>query len=219
MPIIRRGKRIKPEDLVKRPRRGRPSPIKIRIEGIKGIEPIWKQLPGAESEESALERRAVSESVFPGSVYERIFYKELVIRRIPFEAQHPFQGGRGGLGGQVVDFIILDRPVLVQVQTSPWHTGYANEEHDKEQKAILESLPHPIFRNERNIVLYIWDWELDVPELTARWFRNNLEMNSWRAGWTYEGGRPTQTPEIALPRRYGTVTGQLKRASGTLSRA
>lgn len=46
---------------------------------------------------------------------EWLVWRELERRRIPFDYQKEFAGGRT-LGGMVVDFLLRDRPVIIRVQ-------------------------------------------------------------------------------------------------------
>ena len=123
----------------------------------------WKAAPVGPSE---LERRAVQGIV--GSVHERILYKELQRRKIPFSFQASVQDGRLQLGGMVADFILLDRPVVIRVQGTHWHTGLAMETKDERQRGILEAYGY--------YVLDIWDWEIEDPELLSDWLRRNIDV-------------------------------------------
>lgn len=99
-----------------------------------------------------LERRAVPiESVY-GSVEERIVYKYLLSRRIPFDFQSSFMGGRKELGGVVADFVLHDRPLIINPLGFIWHSGVANETRDAVQNDILYGFGYQ--------VLMIWDYEV-----------------------------------------------------------
>ena len=116
-----------------------------------------------------LERRAVSHDQVRGSVHERIVYRELLKRRLPFDFQSSIEGGRLELGGMVADFILLDRPVIIRVQGAVWHTGLFPEAKDRAQKAVLQGYGYT--------VLDLWDWEIESAGLLENWFRENIDVN------------------------------------------
>lgn len=128
----------------------------------------------------AREQRAVPLSSVYGSLEERIFYRELLKRKLKPFVHFLFQasmdgarprGQRAGsrqLGGIVADFAFLDRPLVVQVQGKFWHSGRPNELRDQLQVQRL---------NERRWeVRYIWGWELHSPTLTEEWMRRNIDI-------------------------------------------
>jgi very-short-patch-repair endonuclease len=115
-----------------------------------------------------MEKRAVGEDVVLGSVEERIVYKELKKRRIPFDFQSSIQGGRLELGGMVADFILLDRPLIIRVQGTKWHTGFWPEHKDALQKAILQAYGYD--------VVDVWDWQIKDSGVLADWFADNVDV-------------------------------------------
>jgi hypothetical protein len=130
--------------------------------------------------QAELEKRAVDINRVYGSVHERIFFRELEKRRlkhgINFLFQASMEGARprgmraGGrqLGGIVVDFAFIDRPMVVQVQGGFWHRFRSAEIRDNLQAQRL---------NERGWeVRFIEDYELESPELTEAWMRRNVDM-------------------------------------------
>lgn len=129
-----------------------------------------------------LEMRAVPESQVRGTTEERIVYKELQRRNIPFDFQSSLDGGRLLLGGMVADFILEDRKVIIRVQGSKWHTGFASEHKDVMQRALLEAAGYS--------VMDFWDWEIHNPELCEEWLRRNIDtgMPSRGGGVVVTGG-------------------------------
>lgn len=109
-------------------------------------------------ERAALEARAVSESVTgQASIWERIVYKWLQTRRIPFDFQSSFFGGRRELGSLRADFVLLDRPLIINPLGRMWHDGQANRARDSIQN---DQLYHRGYE-----VLMIWDDEVKVEPL------------------------------------------------------
>ncbi|RMD60874.1 hypothetical protein D6833_09000, partial [Candidatus Parcubacteria bacterium] len=84
-----------------------------------------------------LERRAVSATLVLGSVQERIVYAELKRRGIPFDFQSSFESGRTSIGGVVADFVLRDRPVIIEVLGRVWHSGFAQRTHDLWRTELL----------------------------------------------------------------------------------
>lgn len=130
-------------------------------------------------EQAALELRAVNINRVYGSVHERIFFRELEKRRlqhgIHFLFQASMEGARprgmrvGGrqLGGIVVDFAFIDRPMVVQVQGGFWHRFRSAEIRDRVQAQRL---------NERGWhVEFIEDYELEDPFLTEEWLKRHVD--------------------------------------------
>ena len=112
------------------------------------------------------EQRAVPISEIYGSLPERILYKELVRRRIPFSFQSSSMGGRQQFGGIVVDFILLDRMTIIEVEGLTWHTGIVADVRDARRNAILKSKGY--------MVLTIWDWTILDVNLFSDWCDRNL---------------------------------------------
>ena len=125
-------------------------------------------LAGQALGESDLEQRAVSHDKVKGSLPERIIYKELLKRQIEFDFQPSIEGGRLQLGGMVADFILQDRPLIIRVQGSTWHTPYRAEQKDESQKMYMEAMGY--------IVVDIWDWEIANDDLREAWFERNIDV-------------------------------------------
>lgn len=117
-----------------------------------------------------LERRAVPLSQVYGSLEERIVYKELVKRQIPFSFQSSFQGGRTELGGMVADFVLRDRPLIINPLGWIWHSGTANRVRDEVQNDILRRYGYE--------VLMIWDYDVRnktaFDRIMSQWLDNPL---------------------------------------------
>ena len=157
----------RPEKWVQRPRPGRwfrPGRLRVRDEHILHR----RSSLGAPLDLGELEARAVSHDKVRGSVQERIVYKELEKRGIPFDFQSSVDGGRLQLGGMVADFILLDRPVVIRVQGSTWHATFRGEQRDQAQKAYIEGLGYT--------VLDIWDWEIEDDDLRSGWFSRYVDV-------------------------------------------
>lgn len=115
-----------------------------------------------------------------GTLEERILYKELERRKVPFDFQSSLAGGRLMLGGMVADFILLDRPVIIRMQGLKWHTGMMAEHKDEMQKGILQGYGY--------IVLDIFDWQVQDPLLCEDWFRANIDVGMPARGGGVVGG-------------------------------
>ena len=152
----------------------------------------WQGAPIGISE---LEARAVPKEQVLGTLEERIVYKALVIRKIPFDFQSSLLGGRLMLGGMVADFILLDSFVIIRVQSEKWHSGFVAEAKDASQRAILESLGY--------YVLDIWDWQVHDPGLMEDWFRDNVDT-----GWPSRGGSIVVTGELAQTNLLPSAVGE-----------
>lgn len=141
----------------------RPFKLKVRDEHVlhrRGV-------AGAAIGPTDLELRAVPHEKVRGSVQERIVYKELLKRQIPFDFQPSIDGGRLQLGGMVADFILLDRPLIIRVQGSTWHTPFGALAKDEAQKMYLEAMGY--------IVVDIWDWQIEDDDLRQTWFERNID--------------------------------------------
>ncbi len=119
--------------------------------------------------ESELEQRAAKLNQL-ASLPERIMYKALMQRRIPFDFQSSMQGGRAQLGGMVVDFLLLDRRAVIRVQGDYWHSGVAEMARDEVQKCVLESLGYDVWD--------IWDYEVYDIDRFDDWMRRHFERGS-----------------------------------------
>lgn len=105
----------------------------------------------------ALEGRAVSKEEVTGTLPERITYKELQTRRIPFDFQSSFFGGRLELGGMVADFVLLDRPLIIRIQGEYWHSPLPTQRRDAVQRGVLESMGFQVED--------LWDYEIYNPDV------------------------------------------------------
>jgi G:T-mismatch repair DNA endonuclease (very short patch repair protein) len=128
----------------------------------KGTRATYRPIIG----ENPQEKRAVPISEVYGSLPERIVYKELVRRGIPFSFQSSSQGGRQQFGGIVVDFILLDRQTIIEVDGLTWHTGIVADVRDARRDAILKTKGYE--------VLILWDWQILNVDLFNDWCMRNL---------------------------------------------
>jgi very-short-patch-repair endonuclease len=117
-----------------------------------------------------LERRAVPIEQVYGSIWERIIYKALVERRIEFDFQSSFQGGRRELGGLAADFVMMDRPVIINPLGQMWHKGTANEVRDAVQNDLLRGMGYE--------VLMIWDYEIEPEPAFEDWMRRHIDVRT-----------------------------------------
>ena len=86
----------------------------------------------------------------PGFLPERMLYKWLVSKGhmkegVDFIFQSSQQGGRTEFGGLVVDFLFPVLKMAIQVQGEAWHTDFAREKKDLEQKQILEAMGFQVY--------------------------------------------------------------------------
>lgn len=114
-----------------------------------------------------LEARAVPLAEVYGSLHERIFYKELLKRRIPFDFQSSMVGPRFELGTIISDFVLLDRPLIVSVMGNVWHRGLDAEARDVLQNDVLNQLGWEVYT--------IQDVEIEEEALLRAWFRRVVE--------------------------------------------
>lgn len=114
-----------------------------------------------------LEARAVPLKRVYGTLPERILYRALERRGIPFDFQSSVFGGRIFLGGMVADFVLLDRAVVIRVQGRFWHSRPATAEKDEVQKNVLEMLNYDVLDIDE-FTIY------DAQELDL-WIRRYLE--------------------------------------------
>lgn len=116
-----------------------------------------------------LEARAVPESVVYGSVEERILYKELRRRNIQFDFQSSFFGARARgsvLGGLVADFVLHDRPVVINPLGRIWHEGREAEMRDIMQADELRKRGYEVW--------FIWDYQIHDEQLFREWCTRHL---------------------------------------------
>jgi len=105
---------------------------------------------------------------------EATVYYELVQRRLQdgvhFDFQSSVLGGRLELGGAVVDFKFLDRPLALRIMGEYWHPRWQAMGlglRDEEQRLVLEGLGWT--------VKDLWESEvLDLDRLEA-WLRANID--------------------------------------------
>ena len=71
------------------------------------------------------------------SSWEWQLYQALKKRGISFTTQVSYAGGAGVLGGMRVDFVLLDRPVVLRVQ-GPWHNFPNARSRDELQRLYLQ---------------------------------------------------------------------------------
>lgn len=90
------------------------------------------------------------------SAWERQVYLFLKERAIAFRTEVSYAGGVGVLGGMRVDFVLLDRDLILRVQ-GPWHQFPGARARDEMQRQYL------IGRGETVIDL----WEEDLRDLAA----------------------------------------------------
>lgn len=115
-----------------------------------------------------LERRAVSLAEVYGSLEERIVYKTLLQKKIPFDFQSSLVGPRRQAGAIISDFLLLDRPTLIFCQGSLWHRGISAETRDILQIDLLAFQGYE--------TLQIWDYTLWDERLTDEWFRRYIDV-------------------------------------------
>lgn len=144
-------------------------PLDIRkIEPDDGVIVLRRGLIHAKGERERLEARAVSITEVYGSLEERIMYKALVIRKIPFDFQASTMGGRRELGGLVADFVLLDRPIIINPLGLIWHDGLANRTRDELQNDLLRLMGWE--------VLTIWDYEVRDEQVFEAWMNKNIDV-------------------------------------------
>jgi very-short-patch-repair endonuclease len=151
-----------------------------RIEKTSPVISIRRGITYADDKRGRLEKRAISINSVYGSLEERIFFRALLGRKLKPHLHFIFQASMDGarprgmrvagrqIGGIVADFVFLDRPLVVQVQGTFWHSGRTHELRDRLQVQRL---------NERGWeVRYIWDWELHSETLTEEWLKRNIDI-------------------------------------------
>lgn len=135
-----------------------------------------------------LERRAVSIEAVYGSLEERILYKELMRRQIPFDFQSSMVGPRRVAGAIISDFLLLDRPTVIWVNGGIWHYGISAETRDVLQ---IDQLSFMGFES-----LQIWDYILWNEILTDQWFRQYIDVPIVR---------PLTLEQVTQMRQYGRI--------------
>ncbi len=106
-----------------------------------------------EDAHDALERRATPDPTpqGTGTVHERIVYKELTRRGIPFVYQSSVEGGRTQKGGRVVDFVLSDRPIAIEVKGFVWHPDATLDmAREIELSEVLNAY-----------IVTLWDYEIE----------------------------------------------------------
>ena len=117
--------------------------------------------------EDPQEARAVPESMYPGSILERIVYKrKLYLYGKPgyanWTAQHEEQGGRHLIGGLAIDFVYWFRqpPLALEPQGRYWHGPIARFT-DAQRAFILQGYGYDYAELNEDEVLSSTDEELD----------------------------------------------------------
>ena len=117
---------------------------------------------------------------------EAVVHYELTRRRLVDGIHYSFQssmfGGRTELGGCVVDFLFLDRPLALRVQGTYFHLPFDRMGHgtgDEDQRLLIES------RGLRCVDL--WENEILDPEFLENWLRRNIDVFFAGMGDTYSG--------------------------------
>ncbi len=120
------------------------------------------------------EQRAVSESVVRGTLPERIMYLELIKRHwvpgLDFDFQSSQEGGRGELGGIVVDFLFRDWRIALRVQGYT-HQRVIQVKKDEEQQQTLASYGFDVVDIQVKTVLNA--------AATEQWFRKKMDWRSF----------------------------------------
>ena len=88
---------------------------------------------------AALEARAVPVTAVMGTILERIVYKALVDKGIPFDFQSSLVGGRAGyqFGRQTADFVFWQQHLVVEVQGEYWHAKGEQHWRDIVRELVL----------------------------------------------------------------------------------
>lgn len=115
-----------------------------------------------------------------GTLPERVVYKSLEDRDLPFTFQSSLQGGRIELGGLVADFVVdFRKPLVIRVQGQYFHGEFDREtgnlingeisqgRKDDEQRGMLEIMGYD--------VLDYWEYTADNQFLNDEWFRLNID--------------------------------------------
>ncbi len=118
--------------------------------------------------QAELERRATPRSVVNGTVHERIVYRELTKRHIPFDFQGSFEHGRGLIGGAVADFILRDRPLIIEVQGSVWHSGLFQQHQEAWRAEVLNAAGFT--------VVFLYEWIIEDEIALSDWFRHYIDV-------------------------------------------
>ena len=115
-----------------------------------------------------LEARAVSQTLVLGSVQERIVYAELKRRGIPFDFQSSFEAGRTSIGGVVADFVLRDKPIIIEVLGRVWHSGFAQRTHDLWRTELLMRKGYVVYE--------LWEETINDERLLDEWFERYIEQ-------------------------------------------
>lgn len=143
--------------------------------------------------EDELERRATPKSVVNGSVHERIVYKELTKRRIPFDFQGSFEYGRSSLGGAVADFILRDRPVIIEVMGAIWHEGDLMQYIEAWRAEVLNAYGYYVYLLDQGTI--------ENEEALQRWFAKYIDVKRVPPlGHTYQSFEPRVANDILRTR-------------------
>ena len=103
-----------------------------------------------------------------GSTYEENVYRALAQRKVDFEYQVPFFGGRAVRGGQVVDFLVYGlgrKPIALFVDGPYWHKGRKTLE-DQLKRTQLERAGYQVL---------VIGAESETFEQTLQWLMENLK--------------------------------------------
>lgn len=80
-------------------------------------------------------------ATYPEATVHRELTRRRLVDGIHFDFQSSMLGGRIDLGGAVVDFLFLDRPIALRVQGEFWHQPFSamgQGVNDEDQKLQLE---------------------------------------------------------------------------------
>jgi very-short-patch-repair endonuclease len=159
--MVREIRRVRQINSIRAPR----TPISVRAGRI--TKPIRRRgfvgVSELTQEQQAQERRAVPITQVNGTILERIVYKALTDRHIPFDFQSSQQGGRAGwqFGRQVADFALYGQRIIIEVQGAYWHSGGDQHYRDVTRELVLSGegwtvlyLDEAIILNER--ALNVW---------------------------------------------------------------
>lgn len=199
VPKIRRlskGVRFaKPGDPRKPYRPTRPTKVEIfSIEPEDRVTVISRDPVLRPDRQAELERRAVPKNVVNGTVHERIVYRELKRRRIPFDFQGTFEHGRKLVGGAVADFILRDRPLIIEVLGAVWHSGLWIQHQEAWRAEVLNAAGFT--------VVPLHEWTIEDEKALASWFRRYIDVplvSPPPNGRTFQVFDPRQAADIITP--------------------
>jgi len=95
---------------------------------------------------------------------------------ITYSFQSSMLGGRLELGGAVVDFLFLDRPLALRIQGIYWHKPFDRLGHgvnDEDQRLALEGMGYT--------VKDLWENEILDAEFLEDWLRRNVDVPLYHA--------------------------------------